>query len=227
MDDLQNFWNKNSARIPDDKGQSLYAIEKEALFPRNSVVCDLGGGTGTDSIYFAEKGHTVTLVDIADEPLAKAEMHAKELGLAEKIKTVQCDFSFGKLPLPVGCCDVVYSRLALHYFESQVLTQLFAEIYRVLRPHGRTYLSLKSPDDTAEMTYLSTTAIKQEEGVFNEKGRIKTRYTVERLVEILASSGMPDNSYTVHSYREKLGNSNDLVKSGNSEFIVNEVVIQK
>jgi hypothetical protein len=108
-----------------------------------------------------------------------------------------------------------------------VLSRLFAEIYRILRPHGQTYLSLKSPDDEAEMAYLSTTAIEVEDGVFSEKGRLKTRYTIDRLMTILADSGLPVDSYTVRSYREKLGNDNDIVKSGNSEFIVNEVLIQK
>jgi ubiquinone/menaquinone biosynthesis C-methylase UbiE len=227
MDDLKDFWNQNTTRIPDDKGQSLYATEKEQQFPRGSVVCDLGGGTGTDSLYFASKGHDVTLVDIADEALAKANAHAKERNFVEKINTAQCDFSFGKLPLEDETYDIVYSRLALHYFEPEVLAQLFAEIYRILRPGGRTYISLKSPDDAAEMTFLATTAIEQEEGVFNEKGRLKTRYTIERLKEILADSGLPSDAYNVISYREKLGNDNDVVKSGNAEFIVNEVTIRK
>lgn len=227
MNDLKDFWNKNSARIPDGKGWSLYAAEKEQQFPNNSVVCDLGGGTGTDSLYFASKGHSVILVDIADEPLAKAKTSAKERNLSEKVKTIQCDFSLGKLPLQSESCDVVYSRLALHYFESKVLAQLFAEIYRILRPAGQTYLSLKSPDDTTEMAFLATTATEQEKGVFNEKGRIKTRYTTERLKEILADSGIPENSFSVSFYREKLGNDNDVIKSGGSEFIVNEVVIKK
>lgn len=227
MNNLQDFWNKNTARIPDDKGESLYAAEKQRQFPKNSVVCDLGGGTGTDSLYFASKGHNVFLVDIANEALAKAEIHAKERGLAEKIHTIQCDFSLGELPLKSESCDIVYSRLALHYFESRVLARLFAEIYRILRQGGRAYLSLKSPDDTAEMAFLATTAIEQEEGVFDEEGRIKTRYTIERLKEILAEAGIPASAYEVMSYTEKLGNDNDVVKSGNSEFIVNEITIQK
>ncbi len=227
MDDLKDFWNKNTTRIPDDKGESLYAAEKELQFPRNSVICDLGGGTGTDSLYFASKGHDVILVDIADEALAKAEVHAKERGLDEKFKTAQCDFSFGKLPLKDETYDVVYSRLTLHYFQPQVTSQLFAEIYRVLRPGGRTYLTLKSPDDAAEMAFLARTAVEEEPGVFNEKGRLKTRYTVERLKKILSDAGLPEDTYSVASYTEKLGNDNDVVKSGNSEFIVNEVTIRK
>ena len=227
MDNLKDFWNKNTTRIPDAKGESLYAADKERQFPRNSDVCDLGGGTGTDSLYFASKGHTVTLVDIADETFAKANARAEEQGLAEKFKTVQCDFSFGVLPLEDEAYDVVYSRLALHYFEPQVTAQLFAEIYRILRPGGRTYLTLKSPDDAAEMAFLATTAVEEENGLFNENGRLKSRYTIERLKEILADAGIPESAYSVESYVEKLGNDNDIVKSGNSEFVVNEVTLKK
>ncbi|QQG51172.1 MAG: class I SAM-dependent methyltransferase [Candidatus Saccharibacteria bacterium] len=227
MIDLQNFWNKNSARIPDDKGHSLYAAEKEQDFPKAAKVCDLGGGTGTDSIYFIEKGHDVVLVDIADEPLEKAFVRASELGVADKLKTVQCDFSYGKLPLDDDTFDVVYSRLALHYFESEVLARLFAEIYRILRKNGKTYLTLKSPDDAVEMEFLATTATEQEEGVFNEDGRLKTRYTIERLEKILADAGIPTESFKVVAYTEKLGNSNDIVKSGVDTFVVNQVIITK
>lgn len=227
MKELQDFWNKNSARIPDDKGHSIYAAEKEALFPRSADVCDLGGGTGTDSLYFAEKGHRVVLVDIADEPLAKAVDQAAQRGLSERLDTTQCDFSEGIFPLPDQAFDVVYSRLALHYFQSDVLAKIFAEIYRILRANGTTYLSLKSPDDADEMAYLATTAVQQEEGVFNEDGRIKTRYSISRLEQILDMAGIPKDRYSVKSYSEKLGNANDIVKSGNSSFIVNEVTISK
>ncbi len=227
MMDLQNFWNKNSARIPDEKGNSIYASEKEVLFPRTAKVCDLGGGMGTDGIYFAQKDHDVVLVDIADEPLAKAEAKAVQLGFSNRFKVLQCDFSAGKLPLEDNLFDIVYSRLALHYFESNVLSQLFAEIYRILLPGGQSYLTLKSPDDAVEMEFLATTSVEQEEGVFNEEGRIKTRYTRERLEEILSDAGIPTKYFKVKVYTEKLGNSNDLVKSGKDEFIVNEVMISK
>lgn len=228
MNSLQDFWNKNTARIPDGKGEALYAAEKERLFPRSSAVCDLGGGTGTDSLYFASQGHRVTLVDIADDALTRGETKAKEQGLETKIETVQCDLSLGMLPpLTDETFDIMYSRLALHYFESAILTQIFAEIYRVLRSGGTAYLTLKSPDDEAEMAFLNTTATQIEDGVFDEDGRIKTRYTIDRLKEILTAANIPTTMCTVASYTERLGNKNDVVKSGNSEFIVNEITIQK
>lgn len=227
MNKLQDFWNKNSARIPDDKGESLYAIEKEKLFPRASRVCDLGGGTGTDSIYFASKGHDVVLVDIADEPLSKANIKAEQADLKHKITTQQCDFTGGTIPLPSDSYDVVYSRLALHYFESAILSQIVAEIYRILKDGGSTYLTLKSPDDKAEMKYLATTAKEVEDGVFDEEGRIKTRYTIERLSKIISDAGVPSEQVQVHAVTEKLGNENDIVKSGNASFIVNEIIISK
>jgi ubiquinone/menaquinone biosynthesis C-methylase UbiE len=227
MSKLQDFWNKNSARIPDEKGHSIYAAKKEVDFPRSSMVCDLGGGTGTDSMYFLQKGHRVVLVDIADEPLAKAEARARELGLSDRFKTAQCDFSFGKLPLEDESFDVVYSRLALHYFESKVLSELFAEVYRILRAGASTYITLKSPEDAAEMTFLASTAKEIEDGVFDEDGRIKTRYTIERLQQILINAGVLHDKFDVITNTEKLGNNNDVVKSGNEEFIVNQVTIKK
>jgi ubiquinone/menaquinone biosynthesis C-methylase UbiE len=227
MDDLKDFWNKNTARIPQDKGQSLYAAEKELLFPRQSHVCDLGGGTGSDSLYFINQGHNVTLVDIADDALRVAVSHVPKSGSKEKLTVVQCDFSSAKLPLENDSYDIVYSRLALHYFPSQVLSRLFAEVYRILRQGGRTYLTLKSADDNAEMEFLTSTATEKEEGVFDDNGRIKTRYSIDKLEEILSSAGISKTDFQVKRYVEKLGNENDVVKSGNSEFIVNEITIHK
>lgn len=227
MSALQDFWNKNTARIPYSKGQSIYSAEKEQQFPRTAVICDIGGGTGSDSLYFLEKGHTVTLIDIADSALMQAEKHAQERSLDQRLKTVQCDLSFGILPVDNESSDIAYSRLALHYFHSQVLSTLFSEVYRILRPGGRAFLTLKSPDDAAEMAFLTTTAVEEEEGLFNDGGRIKTRFTLERTQQILTNAGIPEKNCKVTRYVEALGNKNDIVKSGLSEFVVNEVVLSK
>lgn len=47
-------------------------------------VLDIGGGPGRYSIYLAKKGHDVTLVDLCEEMVNQAEVHAKEAGVALK-----------------------------------------------------------------------------------------------------------------------------------------------
>lgn len=227
MADLQQYWNKSSATIPDDKDPSAYAAEKEQLFPRQSVVLDLGGGSGADSVYFASKGHTVKLVDISNVALDRARGIAENKGLATSIETLRANLNKASIPLQSGTCDVVYSRLALHYFGSDTLAKLFTEVYRVLKPGGKAYITVKSPDDTAEMGYLKQQATEVEDGVFNESGYIKTRFSVNQLQVVLSTAGIPADNGNVQRYTEYLGGRKDKVKSGNSRLVVNEIIITK
>lgn len=227
MADLQQYWNKSSATIPDDKDPSAYAVEKEQLFPRQAVVCDLGGGSGADSLYFASKGHTVKLVDISDVALDRAKSAAENKGLATALETYQANLDEASIPLQSDTCDVVYSRLALHYFGSETLAKLFAEVYRVLKSGGKVYITVKSPDDTTEMDYLKKQATEVEDGVFDEAGYLKTRFSIEQLKAVLVNAGIPDNNGSVQQYTEDLGGRKDKVKSGNTQLTVNEIVITK
>lgn len=225
--DLQTYWNKSSSTIPQGKDPSVYGISKEKLFPRQSVVCDLGGGSGADSLYFAGKGHRVKLIDISDAALLQANIIAKKQGATAYIETIQSDMSQGVLPLGDETCDVIYSRLALHYFESYVLVKLFTEVYRMLKPRGKAYLTIKSPDDKAEMEYLAKHATQIENGVFEENGFIKTRYSIEQLKSLLSNSRIPAEACSVRQFTEDLSGRKDKVKSGNMELIVNEIMIAK
>lgn len=227
MDDLQTYWNRSSATVPDDKDPSAYAIEKEKLFPRNALVCDLGGGSGSDSLYFASHGHKVRLIDISDNALQRAKHAAAMQHLSQRVETFQCNMDEGKIPLPDACVNVVYSRLALHYFEPDNTIRLFAEVNRILKPSGAAYLTLKSPDDAAEMAYLNRTASLKNEGVFDEEGHIKTRYTVEQLTSMMRAAGVKEHEFQIAAYTEDLDNRKDRVKSGNLQLLLNEIQIHK
>ena len=221
MKDLADKWNKTASGIPSDKDPSYYAIERETLFTRNAKVCDLGGCTGIDSIYFIKQGHKVTLVDISDYALNEAVIKAEALNLRSRLFISHVDFSEGALPFKDKTFNVVYSRLALHYFPSRILSELFKDIHRILKSEGRAFITLKSPDDKDEMKYLNETAKKIEDGVFVGDGHIITRFSIEKLVEILKDANIHD--YEVTPYEETLEGRKDSVKSGLSEFLLNEV----
>lgn len=226
-DDLRQHWNRSSNTIPDDKDPSAYAVEREQIFPRHSVVCDLGGGSGADSLYFAAKGHTVMLVDISDTALDRAKKAAEVKGLENSIKKFQADLSEANIPLQSDACDVVYSRLALHYFKSDTLSKLLVETYRILGAGGKAYLTLKSPIDKAEMEYLKQQANELEDGVFEEDGYLKTRFSIAQLETIIDKAGIKTSNRIIRQYTEALGNRKDRVKSGNTYFTVNEIEISK
>lgn len=186
---------------------SKYADEKEKLFPRNSLVVDLGGGAGFDGIYFLKQGHSVVLFDISDVALALATQKATELGLTDKLVTRQIDFGIHDLPVKDGSIDVVYSRIALHYFERAHTVKIFKDIYRALKPGGSAYLTFKSPKDTAEMERLQKTATLFEPSVYIENGLIRSRFTVEQLETMLTEAGI--SNCMTHDYIEELPGPNE------------------
>lgn len=48
-------------------------------------ILDVGGGNGFNSIYFAQQGHTVTLLDYSSVMLSDAQQAAEQEGVSEKI----------------------------------------------------------------------------------------------------------------------------------------------
>lgn len=219
------FWNRSHKKYIEKgkKNVSSYAIEKERLFPRDSAVLDLGGGRGIDSIYFSKNGHTVTLADVSTLAMEEAEKQAKKE--KQKLKTIQINLDMGELPFNESTFDIVYSRLSLHYFNNEITTTLFKEIYRILKKGGKTYLTFKSPEDKDEYNFLRNNAEEIESGVFIENGNTKTRYTQKQLEGMLEKASIKD--YSVSKYVEKLNSIKDYVKSGGKQFILNEVIINK
>lgn len=201
---------------------SKYAEEKEKLFPRSSTVVDLGGGTGADAMFFLQNGHSVVVLDISEFALAVAQEKAKKLNFSERLVVKQTDFGLHPLPLKDASVDAAYSRISLNYFPADQTTLLFKDIYRILKPGAKAYLTLKSPDDEAEMEYLRKTAVEYEPNVYIENGQLRSRFTVEQLKNMLREAGI--SNFQVNPYREPLA-----PKEGghHPELLVNEVVFTK
>lgn len=222
-DDLKR-WDKIHQRTSQEEGKySVYAEEKEKLFPRNSVVCDLGGGTGDDAIYFLRKGHRVILFDISEFALKAVQKKAKEAKITSGLIVKQVDFGLHKLPLKDYSIDVAYSRISLHYFPKDETIGIFRAIYTALKDGGSAYLTFKSPEDREEMEYFQNNAVLYEPEVYIESGQLRSRFAIDSLKEMLALAGIVD--YQVHLYKESLGMS----KTGERQvlLLLNEVIFTK
>ena len=223
--DSKEHWNKSHLAHPKDRKASNYAVDKEKNSPRNSMICDLGGGDGTDSLYFIEKGHEVYLFDVANLALKRAEEKAKEKGISDHLTTAPLDLSKDAIPTKDNFFDVLYARLSLHYFYQDRVVEIFKDIYRVLKEDGTAYIAVKSPDDKAEMEWLESNNEKLEEGIYSENGLIKTRFTKEQHKLILEKAGI--KNFEIKDYLEEFGKQKIFVKSKAEQLLYIEIIIRK
>ena len=223
MNELIEKWNRGHSEIPKDKSFSNYAEEKELLFPRNGRVLDIGGGTGADAIFFCGKGHRVTVVDISDYALEKAREKAEEHHFP--LTTMRVTLGEEPFMIPPKSYEVIYSRLALHYFNRITTVTIFKQMSEALAENGRAFITVKSPIDENEMNFLKKTAREGELGVFNDDGEIKSRYTEAQWAEILKEAGL--TNYTISLYKENMKGKIDKVKSGSHTMLLTEIQFTK
>jgi ubiquinone/menaquinone biosynthesis C-methylase UbiE len=202
IDDATRWDNINKKTFHPSHRESHYAEEKEKLFPRGSLVVDIGGGAGEDALYFLKKGHSVIFLDISPEALRVAEEKVKAENLLSKIVFKRLDYGLERFPVKDSSVDVVYSRLSLHYFDRQHTIRLFADIFRILKNGASAYLSFKSPEDKEEIEYLENISTVYEENVYIENGILRSRFTKNQLEEILQSAGITD--FNVSPFTESL-----------------------
>lgn len=110
---------------PDPFLVSAYEDFIAPRLPQPGRALDLAGGIGRHSLYLAERGWDVTLLDISEGGLAQAKRHAEERGL--RITTEQQDLT--ESHLPISALDLV---LVFFYLERP----LFSQIAAALRPGG-------------------------------------------------------------------------------------------
>lgn len=202
MDDSKR-WDAIHQKIhKEHEWHSRYAEEKEKLFPRNSLVVDLGAGTGSDAVYFLKNGHRVVALDISEFALKVTQEKAKSAGLTKNLVVRQMDFGLHSIPIKDDSADVVYSRISLNYFGIKQTTKLLMDVYRILKPGGVAFISLKSPDDAVEMEYLEKSATLYEPNVFIEGGMIRSRFTQEQLRTMLQRAQI--TNFKVNPVKEDL-----------------------
>ncbi len=223
MIDDAKHWDAVHQKIHEsNEWHSLFAEEKEKLFPRGSLVVDLGAGTGADAVYFLKQGHSVVALDISEFALKVTMDKAKASGFVKNLVTRQMDFGLQSIPIKDASVDIVYSRISINYFGNKQTTIIFKDIYRILKSGGVAYISLKSPDDTNEMEYLEKSATIYEPNVYIEAGMLRSRFTVQQLEEMLKRAEIPN--FEVKPYKEDLSGR----KEGHHPILyVNEVAFKK
>lgn len=107
-------------------------------------VLDLGCGSGTNSLWLAERGAHVVGLDLSQTMVSLAQERARE-------RSVLADFRVADIrePLPFGETefDVVLSSTALHYVED--IDSTMKDVARVMKPAARLVASVLHPMSTA------------------------------------------------------------------------------
>ena len=130
-------WNESyaSGQLPWDTGQPepllVEFVTSDGVTPGSAL--EIGAGTGTNSIWMAERSFDVLGVDVA--PLAVERAQAKMEGRALRCRFAAWDFLAA--PPPGGPFQFVFDRGCFHVFDEPGEREQFAtQVAAILEPGG-------------------------------------------------------------------------------------------
>ncbi|VUT23948.1 MAG: hypothetical protein MOIL_00257 [Candidatus Methanolliviera sp. GoM_oil] len=104
---------------------------------KKGICIDVGSGPAPLAIALAKiTDLKIHALDISEEMCRLAEKNVETEGLSKKITTVTSDVH--DMPFLDNFADLIVSRGSVFFWEDKV--GAFKEIYRVLKPNGRTYI---------------------------------------------------------------------------------------
>lgn len=109
----------------------------DSVEPLPGRVLDIGTGKGFMAVELARHGSDVTTVDISEEELKAAWLHAVDAGVADRIEFHLANG--GDLPFEEGSFEAVTMINVLHHLDNA--DEVLPEIARVLIPGGRLIVS--------------------------------------------------------------------------------------
>ncbi len=119
-------------------GKLLYSISRyniqRNLESHKYNILDVGGGNGFNSIYFAKRGHSVTLLDYSPAMLTETKQAAEREGLSDKITLCQADVNNIQDIFQEQRFDLIICHLVIEFvLEPQRVLQ---NICALLAPNG-------------------------------------------------------------------------------------------
>jgi ubiquinone/menaquinone biosynthesis C-methylase UbiE len=102
----------------------------KTFFKNQGILCDIGSGTGNNSISFKNLGYSVIAVDFDD-------IHFRRL--SEKgIKTINININHKKLPFKNNSLDFIFAKSIIEHLDDPM--NFLREANRCLRPGGRIFI---------------------------------------------------------------------------------------
>ncbi len=110
-------------------------------------ILELGGGQGRDSLFFAEGGFEVHVLDYAHAGVDIILQKAAKEGLTGRVTAAQHDVRW-PLPVPSGSFDACYSHMLFCMaFTTAELETLAQEVRRALKPGGLCVFTVRNTSD--------------------------------------------------------------------------------
>lgn len=110
------------------------AVESVTSGGRPAAVLDCGGGSGSFAVPLAEAGAQVTVVDVSVDALATLGRRADEAGVAQRVRSVQCDVEVLAEMIPAASFDLVLAHGILEAVDR--LAPAFDAIAATIRAGG-------------------------------------------------------------------------------------------
>jgi ubiquinone/menaquinone biosynthesis C-methylase UbiE len=127
----------NRGVIPKDKIDFPNTEKLTELIPIGSRILDISIGDGVYSEYFIEKGYDVYGTDISDLAIkTMREKHPENTWVVHD--------TLNRFPFSNNFFDLVFARLALHYFSIDEVEKILPDIERILKPEGYLYILVKN-----------------------------------------------------------------------------------
>jgi SAM-dependent methyltransferase len=167
---------------PSDEFQPVAKRWQERGWKR---VADLGCGLGRHSLLLASLGFDVVSVDLSPRGLNRLETDAKRMGLAGRIRAIECDLV--RLPEDLGQFDGVLSFHALYHTDYAGLESAVSWVTRHVDKGGGLYATFNSKANASyrapEHRRIDDHTIVKESGP--ESGIPHTYLAYEEIVRLL------------------------------------------
>jgi ubiquinone/menaquinone biosynthesis C-methylase UbiE len=156
----------------------------------HGLALEIGPGPGYLGLEWLHKTNETTLkaVEISRGMIQLAEHNADEYNLRDRVTYIPGDAK--DLPFADGGFDAVFSSGSLHEWAEPV--RIFNEIYRVLKPGGKYYISDLRRDLNPIIKFLIVKSTKPKEIIPGFITSLHAAYTKKELQTIIAKSALKE-----------------------------------
>lgn len=145
---------------------SIFAIQAVDYFPKSGRLLEIGTGQGGDADFFQSLGYKVVATDYSDAAITAARERVENVEFQNMDTSKELSFEDNSF-------DVVYSHMALHYFDKATAEKVFTDIHRILRPGGILAILANTVEDPDKDKHGNE---KIEDDYYNDSKGLQKRY---------------------------------------------------